>query len=86
MRTELYEQSKEAMIAYLKDDKMELEFRSIFVEDNWTPYSGNAFCLGLFYYRIAKPKRKYRVGTVGGNPCIVYDELPPIWVEGYFNI
>lgn len=42
--------------------------------------------LECFYYRIAKPKRKYRVGTVGGNPYIVYDELPPIWVEGYFNI
>ena len=83
MRAELDEQSKEAIIAYLKDDKTKLEYRYRFKEDNWTSYSSNVFCLDTYYYRIVKPKRKYRVGIVEGNPYIIYNETQSPWIENY---
>ena len=55
IKTELDEESKKALIAYLRDGKTKLEYRYRFIEDNWTPFSGSDFDLGIFYYRIAQP-------------------------------
>lgn len=84
MITELDEQSKEALIAYLKDDKTELEYRYRHREDTWTHWPGtDRFDLGLFSYRIAKPKRKYRVWIAGGGAYVVDNEQQAIRVENF---
>lgn len=86
MRTELDEQSKEALISYLKDDKTGLEYRYRSVEDTWTHWPGtDRFDLGLFYYRIAKPKRKYRVGLAAGGTYAVDNEVQANMVENFLT-
>lgn len=85
MITELDEQSKKALIAYLKDDKTKLEYRCRFKEDNWTSYSGNGFCLDTYYYRIAKPRSKFRVGIAGGGTYAVDNEVQANMVENFLT-
>lgn len=82
---ELREQSKKAVIARLQDDNVKLEWKCRFIENNWIPYNGNVFCLDTFYYRIAKPKSKYRVGLAGGGTYAVDNEVQANMVENFLT-
>lgn len=61
---QLEAQSREAIKAWCDDQSVEIESTPIDVPDAWglKIYSRSAFDLDRYYYRIAKPKKFYRVG------------------------
>ncbi|PTQ75424.1 hypothetical protein [Nitrosomonas oligotropha] len=69
---QLENQSKEAIIAYLKDCNIKLEYleKDSPYTDKWKrdPKHGKVFDIENFYYRISNAKPWYRVGlTVDGK-------------------
>lgn len=80
---ELREQSKKAVIARLQDDNVRLEFRFHYMDNTWDDYDDMNFDLGVFHYRVKKPKSKFRVGITGGGTYAVDNEAQASMVENF---
>lgn len=74
---QLEAQSREAIKAWCDDPSVQLESTPIDVPEGWglKIYSRNAFDLDRYHYRIAKPRKWYRVGECDdGEPIVVFNE------------
>ena len=60
---QLEQQSRDAVIAYLQDSSVKLEYRAKDEED-WFKNTNNDFDLDYYYFRIAQPKPWYRVALM----------------------
>lgn len=77
---ELEAQSREAVIAQINDPNVKIEYCHKEKETWHTKDSYPAFDLNTYHYRIAKPKKFYRVGKFkDGTPFIVYGESEGHW-------
>lgn len=73
---QLEAQSREAIKAWCDDPSVQLEFTEKSHSNSWRSYGGsNLFDMGYCYYRIAEPKKWYRVGQfIDGSLIMVRKE------------
>lgn len=77
---QLEAQSRAAIIAHLTDPSVKLECKYKDGIEWQTSYGPRTFDLVNCYYRIAKPKKFYRVGKFkDGLPFIIYEEGEEYW-------
>lgn len=79
---QLEAQSREAIKAWLDDPSVLLESTPIDAPEAWglKIYSRDAFDTRYYYYRIAKPRKFYRVGkNKDGLPFVIYGEGEEYW-------
>lgn len=77
---QLEAQSREAIKAWCDDPSVQIERKYKDFDKWYTPSLPETFDLVNCYYRIAKPKKFYRVGKFkDGLPFIIYEEGEEYW-------
>lgn len=71
---QLEAQSRAAIKAWCDDPNVQLEVKNK-SHDGWFMLNVNAFDLDCAYYRIAKPKKWYRVAKMSGDCTVTADDV-----------
>lgn len=83
---ELEAQSRAAIIAHLTDPSVQLEYTDKSdPQEKWFSLVENAFYLDSYYYRIARPKKWYRVAKLEGGTFSIDSALEEKMVQDQLN-